>query len=180
MYLINRQDHQSATRRSRLNVDNVFTGECVLHSDQASTLHCKIQHLLFTTALCTAMWTRVHETAANVCYRQTCFALPVVAVLWSDSRQETAPWAENQVSARQTYRGVPLLKLILYFCALHTTEIHCIVLTQSDLQTPQCILFITGKVTPNNRFIWTCAALKRRLQLTGWKSASACAPTCTK
>ena len=61
VYLIKRQDHQSATRGSRLNVDNVFTGECVLHSDQArcNAMQCNIQHLLFTRVQHTTMCTRV-------------------------------------------------------------------------------------------------------------------------
>ena len=42
VYLINQQDHQSATRASRLNADNVFTGECVLHSLPPGATQCNI------------------------------------------------------------------------------------------------------------------------------------------
>ena len=47
--LINRQLRVSDLSASRLDVDNVFTGECVLHSDQ---LHCYAKYSMYSTQPC--------------------------------------------------------------------------------------------------------------------------------
>ena len=94
----------------------VYGGMCFVLRPGA--LQCNIQHLHHGTTICT----RVYETAVNVCYRQTLMWQWCGETHW---RRETAPWAENQVSALH--------------CELTLVRHHPVLLTHSDLWTPQCI-----------------------------------------